>query len=661
MKKTLFILAALVSASLISCVKENAQDTPETVKNTVYTLTVKASKGSDSKALAADGSTTWASGEKVLVFKEGSATSIGTLNPQSYDAATAQLKGEVNLAGVSEGDKLDLLFIGKDADNDKKWTYDNQIGTLESISDNYDYAKAQVTVSTMDGDNASTTDANFDNQQSIVKFTLKDSDGSSLSATKFVISAASGKLVKSYSKVGDKFEPVYGDIEVTPGSATDVIYVALRNESGSADRYLMTATSSGVDYVLAKSGVTFSNGTLYQKSIKLYGIGTYTIVGNLDGVLDWNQASSTNDLSLITQGEDIGKYGIDLNVTTSAAFEYKIIQNHEWTPSQSWPSYGADPGNYTYGYKTAADKLVPGANTLHVVFDPGAGSIAFYPEAAEYTVLGTFIGNDSNNWNASYTATNMTKQSDGTYTYKHSHVEPGTYEYKVVGNHSWDWDYGVSPHGNNCSYTVTSPCDLIFKFNYRTGAITVEESYPTVTISLTDSGFADWANAYAVAGDETSTRNGIVTMKAVGDSEKMYVYLEIKNANLNYSEDYEYSNILTIYMCGSDGVGTSSWSYWNQMFTKYPNIWIIKDHVLSFMSYDISDLESYSVLDSDSGIIKVELSIPRSYNSILSSDTALIGVIINSQYVQGGSWLGSSDATGVVPAKYSNMYKVFFQ
>lgn len=658
MKKTLLILAAFASASLISCVKETIQETPETIENTVYTLTVNASKGFDTKALAADGTATWASGEKVLVFKEGTATPIGTLTPQSYGEATTQLKGDnIDLSGVGEGDKLDLVFIGKDSDSESDiWTYNGQVGTLESISDNYDYAQAQVTISAMEEGNASTTNADFVNQQSIVKFSLKDADGDALSATEFTISAASGKLVKSYSVTSGKFEPVYGDIVVTPAEATNVIYVALRNDSGSADRYLMTATSGDKDYVLAKSDVTFSNGTLYQKNIKLYGIGTYTIVGDKTGIFGtaWAQTLTDNDLSLITEGDDIGKYGIDLDVTTSEAFEYKIVQDHAWTTT--WPT----SGNWSYGYKTAADVLVPGANTLHVVFDPGAGSVAFYPEAETYTVLGTFIGNTDNNWNAAYMATNMTKQSDGTYTYKHTHVEPGTYQYKVVGNHSWDWNYGQTPNGTECSYTVISPCDLTFRFNYRTGTITVEESYPAMSISI-GTNFSDWENAYEVDGDNSSTRDGIVKMKAVGDSEKMYVYLEIKNAKLNYSEDYEYSNILTIYICGSDGVGTSSWSYWAQMFTKYPNIWTIKNHVLSFMSYDISNLGSFFALDNNTGIVKVELSIPRSYDSVLSSDTALIGAIITDQYVLGGAWKGSNDATGVAPAKYSNMYKVFFQ
>lgn len=660
MKKGFFLFAAVIMAAFVSCEKEqnvlDPTETPAPSNESVVTLTVNATKSIDSKALAVDGKATWASGEKVLVFKEGKATSIGYLEPESVGSADAHLTGSVNITGVSEGDKLDLVYVGNNTTEPFSFSYNGQVGTIDDISNKYDYAKAQVTVSTISGSNASATDADFANNQFIVKFNLKDSGGSALSATKFTVSAASGKLVQSYSTAGDTFTPVYGDIEVNPTSATDVIYVALRNDSGSADRYLLTATSGGKDYVYARSGVSFSNGTIYQKNMKLYAIGTYTIVGdNTDYFTTaWAPTETKNDLSLITEGDDIGKYGIDISVTTSAAFEYKIVQDHDW--DVSWPGKGA--ANASYGYKTAADKLVPGANTLHVVFDPGTGSVTFYPEAATYTVLGTFIGNPENNWNASYTATNMAKQADGTYTYKHTHVEPGTYEFKVVGNHSFDWNYGVTANGENCTYTVTSPCDLTFIFNYRTGAITVEESYPTMSITI-DGKFSDWATGYEVAGETAASEDNILKMKAVGIGQNMYLYFEIKNAALDYSDTREYSNILQIYM--SDGTGTSGWSYWKEKFNKSPNVWILVNHALSFTSFDIANLTSGFVLDGD--IVKVELCVPRAYNSILSADTALVGAIVNTQYVEGGSWKGSYDATGVVPAHSAsvNMYKVFFQ
>ena len=174
-----------------------------------------------------------------------------------------------------------------------------------------------------------------------------------------------------------------------------------------------------------------------------------------------------------------------------------------------------------------------------------------------------------------------------------------------------------------------------------------------------DGSFTDWAAGYEVEGETSSSEDKIVKMKAVGNSQNMYVYLEIKNDAINYATTREYSNILQLYM--SDGTGTSSWSYWKEKFTKSPNIWILENHVLSFTSFDIANLTSGFALDGD--ILKVELCIPRSYDSILSADTALIGAIVNTQYVESGSWLGSYEAIGVVPAHDStvSMYKVFFQ
>lgn len=659
MKKTTIILALCAAAACVSCNKEQKViETPESsIEKTLVTLTVSANKAVDTKALAADGAATWTSGEKVLVFKEGKATSIGTLEPDTFGNTDTHLTGPVDLTGVSEGDKLDLIYVSKNTVAPFSMTYNGQVGTLSDISNKFDYASAQVTVSTISGSAASATDADFANNQFVVKFSLKDAGGSALSATKFTVSAASGKLVQSYSTAGDKFTPVYGDIEVTPASETNEIYVALRNDSGSADRYMMTATSGGKDYVLAKGDVSFSNGTIYQKSIKLYGIGTYTIVGDKAGIFGtaWAPTLTDNDLSLITEGEDVGKYGIALDVSTSEAFEYKIAQDHAW--DTTWPA----AGNWSYGYKTAKGVLVPGANTLHVVFDPGAGSVAFYPEAETYTVLGTFIGDAGNNWNASYTATNMSKLSDGSYSYKHTHVEPGTYEFKVVGNHSWDWNYGVTANGDNCTYTVTSPCDLIFKFNYRNGAITVEESYPEISINI-DGTFSDWDDAYAIDGKTGTGVDAIVSMKAVGDASKLYVYLKMKNASIDYSNAAIYCHKLMIYMGNFDATGTST-DNWkinsnNVVYDIAFDPWFLYNQAVAYKQWSTT-IEHKEKVTGD--YLETEFSIPRSFNTCMNGDTMWLGLILNTKTADpsGGAW----DAIGSAPANYSNKspYKVFFK
>ena len=61
----------------------------------------------------------------------------------------------------------------------------------------------------------------------------------------------------------------YGDLTVTPASATSEMTVALRNENAIADTYTLTATVGGATYNYTKSGVTFENGKYYAITVKM--------------------------------------------------------------------------------------------------------------------------------------------------------------------------------------------------------------------------------------------------------------------------------------------------------------------------------------------------------------------------------------------------------
>ena len=61
----------------------------------------------------------------------------------------------------------------------------------------------------------------------------------------------------------------YGDLTVTPASATSEMTVALRNENTSDDTYTLTATVGGATYNYTKSGVTFENGKYYVITVKM--------------------------------------------------------------------------------------------------------------------------------------------------------------------------------------------------------------------------------------------------------------------------------------------------------------------------------------------------------------------------------------------------------
>ena len=248
MKKDIRTLAALLiaSATFVACssddniANENQQPANPTGK---YTMTVQASKGMDTRALALtlDGETlnaTWTNGDQVTVY-EGD-TYLGTLSATNSDGATCKLIGELTTAPT--GTEVTLKFNTP--------TYTGQNGTLDYIASHCDYATATTTV-TVIGNTITGTDVEFTNQQAIVKFTLKDnaSTPASLSATELVVNDGAN------------------DYTITPASATSELYVAIPGISEQT--VTLTATVGGYTYTYVKSGVTFTNGEYYEITVKM--------------------------------------------------------------------------------------------------------------------------------------------------------------------------------------------------------------------------------------------------------------------------------------------------------------------------------------------------------------------------------------------------------
>lgn len=213
MKKTTMILAALLAAmAWTGCQNTLEMDDPSareekpvTARDSV-TLTLEAGKGLNTKALELvnEGATLnayWRSGEEVKVFAPGSTEAIGTLTatPNSTNNTLATLSGSINAAGLQNGNVLTLLFPRE------TWSYEGQIGTLASIASNYDFAKAEVTITEIDllSENnkhiTTTKSTTFENQQSIYRFRFKyGTNGGSILNTKTVqLTSSHGLLVKN--------------------------------------------------------------------------------------------------------------------------------------------------------------------------------------------------------------------------------------------------------------------------------------------------------------------------------------------------------------------------------------------------------------------------------------------------------------------------------
>ena len=234
-------MAALLIAgtAFVSCNKES-----EPVADT-FTMAVNAAKGDNAtKALSLDGTTltaSWAQGESVTVYNvTRNADLEGSLVAQG-DGASTVLTGTLS-GEIAEGDVLTLKFLNPD--------YSMQEGTLEYIAANCDYAVATVTVASVANGKITTNgDAIFENQQAIVKFTFKNSNGTeTLSASQLVVTVGNN----SYT--------------VTTASATGELYVAIPGFSGQD--ITLTATDGVSNYSYSKSDVSFSAGQYYTIEVR---------------------------------------------------------------------------------------------------------------------------------------------------------------------------------------------------------------------------------------------------------------------------------------------------------------------------------------------------------------------------------------------------------
>ncbi len=194
------------------------------------------------RAFSIDGNgnlvSTWQSGDVVYVYSnKESTTEIGTLTPATTGSSSARLVGDVS--GLFDNQTLYLET------QPRTYSFASQTGSLSNMF----YAKATATVS-INGGNATISNATFTRPMAVVKFTLKDK------ATTYAIKASPLII-----KIG---ETTY---TVTPTSAASEIYFAIPEFS---DKDITLTATVGTDtYTYNKTGVTFENGKYYSIGVKM--------------------------------------------------------------------------------------------------------------------------------------------------------------------------------------------------------------------------------------------------------------------------------------------------------------------------------------------------------------------------------------------------------
>ena len=219
-----------------------------TSSSQTYTLTVHATKGeAATKALIlADEGTAeesldavWMTTETIYVYKGD--TYVGWLMPQEDNVAQTLLKGKV--IDVALNDELTLEFLSP--------YYATQDGTLGYIAAHCDYATASVKVLEINGTEVTTTGADFENQQSIVKFTLQDNDNpdADISITQMFVSA-DGHVCS-----------------IKPSADTNEFFVAL---PGFSEKDIQVTATNGTDiYTFVRENATLENGKYYALTMQM--------------------------------------------------------------------------------------------------------------------------------------------------------------------------------------------------------------------------------------------------------------------------------------------------------------------------------------------------------------------------------------------------------
>ena len=442
MKKSMFAAAAILLAA-ISCQKEipAPQETPNPASGTTCSISINASKGLDTRALALDGSTisaTWGASDEVAVCIKGGAV-IGKLTPSTTGSAQTKLTGTIDAEGLSEGSELYLQYPYKAKEGGDGLLYPvaeyyDQDGSLGTIATDFDYATCGVTVSSIDDDGIHASDASFYNRQAIVKFSLKDADGQPLEVTKLII--ASDGLAGGFYY--DDYYQGPASIYVYPASATSEFTLALHSAMTYAPSYTLYAVTADGIYTKVSPATGFADGRYYAGSVKMSPLShedyetdsNWGVIGSISAYgANWG---NNDDIAMKTDGDG---HHVACGVSISEGDSFKLRADKSWSLNY---------GSTFSGVPDAVPAYLDGSNLsvsegfYDIYLDANFGIILIVDSDTEPEELVWSLIGDFNSWNEQ-TEIDMVL-TGGKW------VSPATQmsgEFKLRSNHSWDNCVGI--------------------------------------------------------------------------------------------------------------------------------------------------------------------------------------------------------------------------
>jgi len=403
-------LAALLmaGAAFTACSSDDdsiIDEQPVNPAKQTYTFTVKASKGDDGTTraltLTGEGNKTlkayW-DGTETVTVKEGD-TPLGTLTvtPDATDNTQATLSGELDDA--PSGNELTLELYSN--------AYSSQDGTLAYIASHCDYATATTTVA-YDAVNKTITgtDADFTNQQAIIKFTLQDKGNGNASISPSAFTVSDGTSTVELTSIPPATYTANGD---------GVLYVAFP-AAGTAKTITLTATVGTATYIYeTATAKTFTNGQYYEitvKMMKMKKLGKFSVsstkqvyfsLGNLQATYDgssWTWAFAENQWDYI--GNAAGNTSINGNGTDSEAL--KSDWGNTISDGYTWFTLTSAEWTYLFNTRTTTSGVRYAKATVNgksgVILLPDDWSTSYYSLSSTNTANAVYTTNSitSTDW-----------------------------------------------------------------------------------------------------------------------------------------------------------------------------------------------------------------------------------------------------------------------
>ncbi len=336
-------------------------------------------------------------------------------------------------------------------------------------------------------------------------------------------------------KNGD-IAPAYGDVTVTPATATNELFVALRNENASADTYTLKADGGGACYIYNRSSVDFAYNNYYAIGVNML---MPVAAGNIT-VIDGNQ------------GNDVpGGYGYDKLLDGIKSSKWCSLTNGGY----SYPS-----GRDWVMWKTASSVVMTG----YILTTGGDTGSNYGRNWKSWTVYGGNFADDATaqaaaagDWTVIQQVVNddvLKAENTTDYYYLTSNTIAYQY-YKVVIDAIQDDYDNIQQMGELTMLTknaapdptLTRPLTFEAKANGFTVTLTSTlDPKPSLQYSIDGGSWTD----FTFSGDNATTPavNTGHTISFRGDNTRFYYYdWEQHTSKFSCSQDcYLYGNMMSL-------------------------------------------------------------------------------------------------------------------